>query len=53
MYKQTPDKVLNMVSMVLNGKMSTKEMLNSLGIYGDIRGEVFEKEIRKVRKLVK
>jgi hypothetical protein len=53
MYKQTPQKVLDLISKVLKHEMTTIEMLDSLGIYGDIRGEIFEKEIRNVKKLIK
>ena len=43
MYKQTPQKILDLVSKVLRHEMTTLEMLENLGIYGDVRGEVFEK----------
>jgi hypothetical protein len=39
--------------MVLNKEMTTFQLLSYLGIYGDIRGEVFEKEISNIKKLVK
>lgn len=53
MYKETPKKILKIVSMVLKHEITTLEMLQKLGIYGDIRGELFEKEIHNIRKLVK
>ena len=53
MYKETPKKILDLVSKVLKHEMTTMEMLESLGVYGDIRGEVFEKELQNIKKLVK
>lgn len=53
MYKETPQKILDLVSKVLKHEMTTLEMLEQLGIYGDIKGEVFEKELRNVKKLVR
>lgn len=53
MYKETPDMILCLVSRVLNHEMTTLDMLNFLGIYGDIQGEVFEKELGKIRKIIK
>lgn len=52
MYKENPDKILYFVLKVLNHEMTTFDMLNDLGIYGNIQGEVFEKELGKIRKLV-
>lgn len=52
MYKENPDKILCLVLKVLNHEMTTLDMLNDLGIYGNIQGEVFEKELGKIRKLV-
>lgn len=53
MYKINPEKILNLVAKVLKHEMTTLEILNYLGVYGDIRGEVFEKELRNVKKLVR
>ena len=53
MYKQTPAKILNLINKVLNREMTTFEMLKTLGLYGDVRGEIFEKEIKKIRKMIK
>ena len=53
MYKETPNKIMNLVYKVLMNEMTTLELLQQLGIYGDIRGEVFEKELRNVKKLVR
>lgn len=53
MYKETPKKILDLVSRVLTHEMTTIQLLEYLNIYGDIRGEVFEKEMRNIRKLVK
>ena len=53
LYKENPRDVLGYVSMVLNKEMTTFQLLSYLGIYGDIRGEIFEKEISNIKKLVK
>lgn len=53
MYKENADKILRLVSKVLNQEMTTYELLCQLNIYGDIKGEVFEKEVGLIRKLVK
>ena len=53
MYKVTPDKIMNLVNMVLKHQITTYDMLNYLGLYGDIRGEVFENELKYIRKMVK
>lgn len=53
MYKQTPKKILDMVSKVLIHEMTTMEMLKQLGIYGDIKGEVFESELQNVKRLIR
>lgn len=53
MYKETPDMILYFVSKVLNHEMTTLDMLRSLDIYGDIHGEVFEKELGKIKKIIK
>ena len=53
LYKETPSKILNLVIKVLNHEITTFELLNILGLYGDIRGETFEKELGMIRKLVK
>ena len=53
MYKETPKKILDIVSRVLKHEITTLEMLEQLGLYRDIRGSIFEKELGKFRKLVK
>lgn len=53
MYKETPKKILDFVSRVLKQEMSTLDILNCLGIYGDIKGGTFEKELGHIRKLLK
>lgn len=53
MYKETPKKILTFVNKVLNHEMTTFEMLKALSLYADIRGEIFEKEIKKIRKIIK
>ena len=53
MYKENPDKILTLVSKVLKHEMTTMEILNILGVYGDIKGELFEKELGKIKKIVK
>ena len=53
MYKETPKKILDMVSKVLKHEMTTLELLEQLGIYGDIRGEIFEKELGMIKKRIK
>lgn len=53
MYKETPKKILDLVSRVLKQEITTLDMLNCLGIYGDIKGGTFEKELDHIRKLLK
>lgn len=53
MYKETPLKILDLVSKVLRHEMTTLDMLNRLNIYGDIRGELVEKELNKIKKKIK
>jgi len=53
MYKVTPDKIMNLINKVLNHEITTLDMLITLGIYNDIKGEVFENELEIVRKLIK
>lgn len=53
MYKETPERVLGLVSRVLKHEITTLNMLEQLGIYGDIRGEIFEKELRNTKKLIR
>lgn len=53
MYKETPQRILKLANKVLNHEMTTLEMLVQLNILNDIRGEVFEKELGLVRKLIK
>lgn len=53
LYKETPQKILDLVSKVLKHEITTMEMLTSLGIYGDIKGELFEKEFQNVKKLIR
>jgi len=53
MYKETPKKILDLVSKVLKHEMTTLDMLKKLNLYGDIRGEIFEKELGMIKKLVK
>lgn len=52
-YKEMPGKILTLVNKVLRHEITTLEMLNMLGLYADIRGEIFEKELKKIRKIVK
>ena len=53
MYKENPKKILDFVSRVLKQEITTLDMLNCLGIYGDINGGTFEKELGLIRKLLK
>lgn len=53
LYKDNPLVILNLVSSVLRKEMTTLDLLNDLGIYGDIRGSVFEKELGKIKKRIK
>jgi len=53
MYKETPKKILDLVTKVLKHEMTTLQMLESLGLYGDIRGEIFEKEMKNIRRFIK
>ena len=46
-------KIMNLVNMVLSHQITTYDMLNYLGLYGDIRGDIFEKELKYIRKIVK
>ena len=53
MYKVNSDKILNLINKVLKHDITTYDMLNYLGLYGDIRGDVFEKELKYIRKRFK
>lgn len=53
MFKESPKKILDLVSKVLRKEMTTFEILDILGIYGDIRGEVFERELTNIKRLIK
>lgn len=53
MYKENPKKILNLVSKVLNKEMTTLDLLERLGIYWNIKGEIFEKELENIKRLVK
>lgn len=53
LYKETPNKILSLVNKVLKREITTFQLLNILGLYGDIKGEVFERELGLIRKLVK
>ena len=53
MYKETPKKILDLVSRVLKHEITTLQMLEMLNLYGDIRGSVFEKELDGIKKVLK
>ena len=53
MYKETPKKILGLVSGVLKHNITTKDMLELLGVYGDIRGEVFEGELGQIKRILR
>ena len=53
LYKQDPKRILGLVSSILRQEMTTFDLLNGLGIYADIKGKVFEKELGNIKKLVK
>lgn len=53
MYKDSPMKILDLVSRVLRHEITTLQMLEVLGIYGDIKGEVFEKELCQMNRVLK
>lgn len=53
MYKENPLKILTLVKKVLNHEITTIEMLNYLGIYNNIQGEIFEKELNEIKKILK
>ena len=53
MYKENPLKILTLVKKVLNHDITTIEMLNYLGIYNNIQGEIFEKELNEIKKILK
>lgn len=52
-YKENPIKILNLMSKVLKCEMTTYSMLSELGIYGDIKGEVFKKELDGIKKILR
>ena len=53
MYKETPKKILDLVSKVLKHEITTMEMLEMLDVYGDIRGSIFEKELNCIKRVLK
>ena len=53
MYKETPKKILDLISRVLKHEITTLQMLELLGIYGYINGQVFEKELAGIKKILK
>ena len=53
MYKESPKKILSLVSRVLKHEITTLEMLKMLDIYGEIRGSIFEKELDSIKKILK
>ena len=53
MFKDNPRGILDLVIKVLKEEMTTYMLLDTLGIYGDIKGEIFEKEVGNIRKLIK
>jgi len=53
MYKENPTKISDYVSKVLSHELTTYDMLLELNIYGDIRGEVFEKELGGIKRCLK
>lgn len=53
MYKESPKKILDLVSRVLKHEITTLQLLEILGIYGDIRGNIFEKELNGIKKILK
>lgn len=52
LYKKDPIKILKLISKVLNHQITTLELLNKLNIYCDIKSEIFEKEIKKIQKVL-
>lgn len=53
LFKETPKKILDLVSKVLRKEITTFDMLYALDIYGDIRGDVFEREFSNIKRLIK
>ena len=53
MYKINPKKILSYISKVLSQELTTYEMLVQLGIYADIKGEIFEKELNSIKRTLK
>lgn len=53
LYKKNPSRVLELIIKVLRHEITTLDMLEYLGIYGDIHGQVFEKELGNIKKLIK
>lgn len=51
-YKEDPVLILSLVNDVLLHKITTFEMLNKLNIYCDIKGEIFEEEIKNIKKVL-
>lgn len=53
MYKETPIKILTLIYKVLNHEITTYEMLIHLDIHGEIKGQIFEKELNGIKKVLK
>ncbi len=53
LYKSEPKKVLEMVNKVLNHEMTTREILEELGILYSDKKQVFEEELDVIRKVLK
>lgn len=53
MYKDSPKKILNLISRVLRHEITTLELLKMLDIYGDIRSSIFEKELGNIKRLIR
>lgn len=53
LYKSEPKRVLELVNKVLNHGMTTREMLEELGILYSLNTQVFEEELRIIKKVLK
>lgn len=53
LYKNDPKRVLELVNRVLNHEMTTRKMLEELGILYSSNTQVFEEELRIIKKVLK
>ena len=53
MYKNDPQLILDLVNKVLKHEMTTREMLELLGLFHQDKNSVFDTEFEKVKMCVK